>query len=77
MARRAPDQTIHRRHSQVTGSGWRHTLGDCSDDNWRGLSSPRLLCLAHPLAELHQLQELGFEIRFHFSEDFEPQIGQR
>jgi hypothetical protein len=27
----------------VTGSGWRHTLGGRSDNNWRGLSSPRCL----------------------------------
>jgi hypothetical protein len=24
----------------VTASGWRHTLAGCSDNNWRGLSSP-------------------------------------
>ncbi len=61
----------------VTGSGCLHTLGGCDRTNWRGLSSPRLLCLMHALAKLKKLQKLAFEIDLHFNENLEPYVGER
>src|ERR1700760_367154 len=54
-----------------------HTLGGCDGTSWRGLSSPRLLCLMHALAKLQELQELAFEINLHFNENLEPHVGER
>jgi hypothetical protein len=58
------------------------TLCDCGDGNWSGLPSlcfilqiRRKLSLSQALAEPQELQELGFEICFHFREDFEPHCG--